>query len=211
MKGAPPPDTSHRVTKRAPHIRRSGTSPSRRASRGWSRVGTRLPCSDTRSVTPCLRLISPVDKALFGKATARGPTPPSMRGPRRPRRSGARAMARFIREVSGLLRHNAESITQCDRFFMSAIVSPAGRIFRSPVRSQAQPGLSRRILDGAAGGPMRAPPPPEWDHPHRQRKPDSSGDFAARRKSRRSGSICCNCLDWRQRLCLSYRSNWPSA
>src|SRR5690606_18480048 len=33
---------SGRVTKRAPRIRRSGSSPSRRASRGWSRVGTRL-------------------------------------------------------------------------------------------------------------------------------------------------------------------------
>jgi len=50
--GTPPPVTSHRVTKRAPHIRRSGSSPSRRASRGWSRVGTRVPCPDTWSVAP---------------------------------------------------------------------------------------------------------------------------------------------------------------
>jgi hypothetical protein len=50
--GTPPPDTSHRVTKRAPRIRRSGSSPSRRASRGWSHVGARLPCSDTWSVSP---------------------------------------------------------------------------------------------------------------------------------------------------------------
>lgn len=33
-------------------IRLSGTSPARRASRGWSRVGTRQPYSDARSVTP---------------------------------------------------------------------------------------------------------------------------------------------------------------
>lgn len=33
-------------------IRLSGTSPARRASRGWSRVGTRQPYSDSRSVTP---------------------------------------------------------------------------------------------------------------------------------------------------------------
>jgi hypothetical protein len=33
-------------------IRLSGTSPARRASRGWSRVGTRWAYSDTRSVEP---------------------------------------------------------------------------------------------------------------------------------------------------------------
>ena len=60
-------------------IRLSGTSPARRASRGWSRVGTRQPYSDSRSVTPFYvgwpRMGTPWTKTFTGARPSAGRNP----------------------------------------------------------------------------------------------------------------------------------------